>query len=402
MRIAYFVHNLADPAVGKRVRMLASAGDEVHLLGFRRDEKIVDYSGVGVKPVDLGRTLDRNFAQRAVMVLKRCIGVRAWAESIRNCDVIMARNLEMLALAVATRRKFAPGARLVYECLDIHRLLLSKRIWGVVLRAIERTLMRKANLLVISAPAFMSEYFEPRQGVNHGLRLPVLLVENKVLPALDGIDMPRPVSDPPSGPPWRIGWFGMIRCRKSLDLLCDLALRHPHLIHLTIRGRPSRVEFENFDAQVDRAPGISFGGLYDPSELETLYGDVHFNWAIDYFEEDANSSWLLPNRIYEGGAYNAVPIALNQTETARWLKAHGIGVVLGSADRALEAFLLQLTPACYDELKQASRAVPRSAFIADDRDSARLLEALRKATSSSEQAIASPAGTRSPLIESAQ
>ncbi len=184
----------------------------------------------------------------------------------------------------------------------------------------------------------------------------------------------------------------MIRCRKSLDILCDLAIRHPHLIHVTIRGRPSRVEFENFDAQIDRTPGVAFGGLYDPSELETLYGDVHFNWAIDYFEEGANSSWLLPNRIYEGGAYNAVPIALDQTETARWLKALGIGAVLGSTDRALEAFLLQLTPTRYEELKQASRAAPRSAFTADDRDSVRLLNALRKTASSNDRTITLPAG----------
>ena len=39
MRIAYFVHDLSDPAVGRRVRMLRTGGAEVTVLGFRRAER---------------------------------------------------------------------------------------------------------------------------------------------------------------------------------------------------------------------------------------------------------------------------------------------------------------------------------------------------------------------------
>jgi hypothetical protein len=170
----------------------------------------------------------------------------------------------------------------------------------------------------------------------------------------------------------------MIRCRKSLDYLGELARRHPGLMRLTIRGRPSYTEFADFDAQIAQTPGLSFGGAYRPSELGELYGAVHFNWAIDFFEEGANSRWLLPNRIYEGGAYGAIPIAIDGTETARWLQRHGIGVVLPALD-TFETFLLQLGHERFAQLKAASAAVPQSAFMADDRDSARLLEALRRA-----------------------
>jgi succinoglycan biosynthesis protein ExoL len=379
LRIAYLVHNLADPGVGTRVRMLAAFGDEVIPIGFHRDDKFVD-KVAGVDAFDLGRTFDRNFGQRIAMVLKQCVRLRAWAGQIHDCDVLMARNLEMLVLAVLSRWRYASHARLVYECLDIHRLLWSRRIAGRCMRALERLLLRKTDLLVVSSGAFLREYFEPMHDMGRSPRPPVLVVENKLLPALSSeAGIAQPETPLPPGPPWRIGWFGMIRCRKSLDLLCDLASRRPDLVQLTIRGRPSRTEFADFDRQVERTRGVCFGGPYRPAELCSLYRAVHFNWAIDYFEEGANSRWLLPNRLYEGGAYHAVPIALDNTETARWLRRAGIGVQLASGE-ALEAFLSALTPAHYGDLKRASRAAPRDAFIADERDCARLLDALGRAS----------------------
>lgn len=372
MRIAYFVHNFADPAVAKRVRMLRAFGDEVVLLGFHRDEKTIDRVE-GVETIDLGRTFDANLRQRMAAVAKQCLRLRRWGKRIRGCDVIIARNLETLVLAALARWRYAPRARLAYECLDIHRLLLSGGIGGTAMRGLERALLRKTDVTVVSSPAFLREYFAPR----YGAEFPALLVENKLLlPPGPGASSAGTAEALPPGPPWRIGWFGMIRCRKSLDLLCDLALRHPGLLTVTIRGRPSRTEFDDFDAQVARTPGVSFGGTYHPAELESLYGSVHFNWAIDYFEEGANSRWLLPNRIYEGGTYRAVPIALKGNETARWLERLGIGVTLGAAGD-VEDFLTRLTVAGYRELKDASDRAPRAAFLADDADCARLLEGLR-------------------------
>ena len=52
------------------------------------------------------------------------------AEHICHANVILARNLEMLVLAIRARKRYAPQARVVYECLDIHRMLLSNRLHG--------------------------------------------------------------------------------------------------------------------------------------------------------------------------------------------------------------------------------------------------------------------------------
>ena len=372
MRIAYLVHNLADPAVGKRLRMLTALGDDAVAVGFHRDDCF--YREIeGIPAIDLGRTFDLNLSHRAVAIAKECLRLGDWARKISGSDVIIARNLEMLVLAVLARRKYAPQAALVYECLDVHRILLSRQVTGSCMRAVERLLMREADLLMVSSPAFLREYFEPLQNVT-GDKVSSLLMENKLFPAPPAEAIGRELAQPP----WRIGWFGMIRCQKSLDHLCDLARRYPGLIEVTIRGRPTRPAFGDFDGQVERSAGISFAGTYRPEELPALYGGVHFNWAIDFFEEGANSGWLLPNRIYEGGAFSSVPIVLRGTETARWLAGWGIGVCIDDLD-GLAEFLRQLTPLKYAELSRASQAVPRSAFVAGTSDCALLREALKQA-----------------------
>ena len=43
------------------------------------------------------------------------------------------------------------------------------------------------------------------------------------------------------------------------------------------------------------------------------------------------SAWLLPNRIYEGCRYGTVPIAIEGTETARFIAGRDIGFVLKDA-----------------------------------------------------------------------
>jgi hypothetical protein len=133
--------------------------------------------------------------------------------------------------------------------------------------------------------------------------------------------------------------------------------------------------FRNFDEQIAQSPGVSFGGAYRLDELNALYRNVHFNWAIDYFEEGANSALLLPNRIYEGGRHGAVPIASVKTETGRWLQQRGIGVVFDSPRHELGCFLEHLTSGAYARLHLAVRSLPSRTYVADRTDCDGLVKA---------------------------
>src|SRR6185312_13550328 len=130
-------------------------------------------------------------------------------------DVIIGRNLEMLALANRARALMGAEIPVVYECLDIHRLLLGKGAVGKAMRGAERFFGRDAALLLTSSPAFVRNYFEA-----YGqLDAPAMLLQNKMLDVSGTPAAPNMLPLPKAGEPWKIGWFGALRCRKSLKLL---------------------------------------------------------------------------------------------------------------------------------------------------------------------------------------
>ncbi len=351
-RIAYLVHDLGDAAVARRVDGLQAGGAGVAVAGFYR--RAAPASVAGVSALALGRSHDGRLARRALMVLLRLLAPGPLRTLVRGADVVIARNLEMLALAaVLARREQA----VVYECLDIHRKLLSGGPVAAVLRIIERRLLARTARVIVSSPAFERDYFRSRQGWSG----PVDLVENKVAA------LPDPPPLPAAGGPWVIGWFGMLRCRRSLDILAALAARSQGRVRVLVAGLPSPDIFPDFPAAVAKLPGVEYAGPYRPADLPRLYGRVHFAWCIDYFEEGLNSAWLLPNRLYESLAHGAVPVALAEVETGRWLAAAGVGLRLPEGE-ALGRVLGRLTREDHAALAAAARALPREriAFSPDD------------------------------------
>ncbi len=342
VKIAYFAHDLADAAIQRRASMLRQGGAEVRLAGFRRR---ANEAGEPGEAIELGKTQDGRLAARALAVAASAARIEDVAPVVEGADAILARNLEMLALASRARKRFAPHARLVYECLDIHRLLSSKGLPGVALRFLESRLWKSTDAIVTSSPAFVREYFDRR-----GYRKNIFLIENKVL---DTAQIPRArAAARKPGPPWRIGYFGMLRCRRSLDILANTAAALQGKLQVAIRGVPSPAIFQDFHQQFRRVPHVTYYGPYSgAAELAEAYADVHFAWAIDYYEAGLNSEWLLPNRLYESLYFGAIPIALGAAEVGRWLERHGAGVRLpGDGADELLAFLSALTAERYGSL----------------------------------------------------
>jgi len=226
---------------------------------------------------------------------------------------------------------------------------------------------------VTSSPRFVSEYFKPR---NFGRRIKIL--ENKVLLSDYGIGRQ---SQPPrsSGPPWKLGWFGMIRCRRSFEVLRSVAREADGNLQVRIAGRPSPREFPDFERLLAGAPHVRFTGAYRFDELPSLYGDVHFSWAVDYFELGLNSAWLLPNRIYESSLFGAVPVAVEGVETARWLAEKQIGVTLvGQPETSLCNLLRTMTDRRYRELFDALQSIPTTELAETTESCRQLIESFEK------------------------
>jgi|CXWL01.1.fsa_nt_gi hypothetical protein len=335
MNIAYFAHELADAAVRKRVRMLVAADCTVTLLGFERDRGDGAPSGAANALV-LGRTRNAKLVSRIFSVLAAIPRALRAKRRWRNADLIIARNLEMLVLITILARLTPIRARIAYECLDIHRIMFARGLFGASIRAMEQVCLKGVATIITSSPAFEQHHFRDRQHWTG----PVLLAENKVL-ALTPLAEQRA---PPESPPWIIAWCGVLRCRRSFEALRALVSAQNGRVHVELWGAPARDQFPDFHEVVAATPHLRFHGAYRSEDLATIYAQAHFAWVIDFYEADGNSQWLLPNRLYESLAFGSTPIALAGVETARWLQLRSVGVVLEAPlEASLDAFMAELT-----------------------------------------------------------
>lgn len=359
LKVLYLVPNLADPATARRIDMLRLGGATIDVVGFRRAGTAVPRLDVGTY-LELDETFDARFVQRLTATVRASAGLRRWVTRLQEPDLIIARNLEMLALASRLQDHWAGAPALVYECLDIHRLMLRQDAVGTAMRAAEQHWSKKASLLITSSPAFLRNYFDI-----HGAP-PAQVVENKVLWDGSARGVNPALAASAAGSPLRIGWFGALRCARSLAALDGLATAMQGKVEVVLRGRPALNEFDDFPAAVAGRPHLHFEGPYrNPDDLPAIYSDVHLAWAIDFFEAGQNSQWLLPNRIYEGCLHGAIPVALAGTETAAFIERHGIGIVLPDiAPETLRAMLGGLTPERLATLARAVAALPPEHFAA--------------------------------------
>lgn len=372
LELIFFGHDARDAAVQRRIEAFDRAGVHVQAFTMRRGEAVA----ATWDNVDLGETRDAAFGQRVTALLRARPTVLTRRAALARADVIYARNLDMLMLAHWARQMSGSTARLVYECLDVHRLLAREDLLGAGLRMLERRLLDDTTLVVVSSPAFVREHFERR----HPGRSRTTLVENR-LPW--GRDYgPRSVGEEVGDGPLRIGWFGNLRCQRSLSLLLAAADSFPDRLQVTLRGAPAHAVLPDFERQIAGRGNVKFAGRYDwPRDLPAIYAGVDLVWAGDFHDPSANSKWLLPNRLYEGGYYATPPLAPSDCETGRWIDAHDIGFTLAEPlQETLPAFLRDLTPASIAAARRRLLAAPMSWFVQPENELAEVLDEVMSGT----------------------
>jgi succinoglycan biosynthesis protein ExoL len=316
-RIAFFGHDAADAAVRRRVQGFRDDGlDVVGFMMRRRDDVSTEWENV-----DLGRTFDGNYAQRVKSIFSGAKRAAAERDKLAKADVIYARNLDMLATAFLAKRHTGLKTPVIYESLDVHRLLTRKDAIGLAFRRLEGALLARTRRLVVSSPGFLENHFE----VRHKGQYTASLIENRLAAGADYGTRPSREA-PASDGTLRIGWIGVLRCKRSLGLLIDLAKALGPKVRIVMHGMPARTEIPDFDERIQGLENVEFHGRYKaPEDLAKIYSNLDLVWAGDFMEAGYNSVWLLPNRLYEGGYYGVPPIAPAGTQTAKWALERGIG-----------------------------------------------------------------------------
>lgn len=324
--VAFFGPERTDARSVKRIAALADQGWQVLGFTFHRDRGQPDPPPAW-ENIHLGTTYNRRYLQRIWAILRGFCVVFAQRRRLRESAALYAINPDNALLALFGRLVCGRRVPLVVEIADIQPAMTGSGVVSRVLRALERFVLNRSQLLLTTSPGFIRNYFTPVQAYAG----PVFLLENKIYPASalisNRIPRTRPVS---GGAPWVIGYFGVFRCARSLEIIRTLAERFPDRVKFVLRGIPAGVDEGLFREMVSELPNIDYGGPYRyPDQLPELYAAVDMNWCFDFSASGGNSTWLLPNRIYEGGLFHCPALAYENTETAAWLATNGLGWFFG-------------------------------------------------------------------------
>ncbi len=371
-KLVFFGHNRKDAAIVRRVHAFMNVGVDVTGFMFRRDGE-PEQPGPAWKNVDLGMVEHCQHAQRIWTLLRAIWRSASHRNLLRNADIVYARNLDMLALAfVGLIFVGKDRPKIVYECLDVHAAMTKSGFAGAVIRWFERLALRHIDLLVVSSPGFIRNYFDPIQNY----RGPHTLLENKIYFADEIVARPAPEELPQNfTEPLTIAWVGILRCQATLDLLKQLAHAEGDKVLIRFHGIISEFLIPDFKAQIEPFANIVYEGPYQwPQGLVKAYQGVHLVWAQELSWSGHNSDWLLPNRIYEGSYFGALSLCVDGTETGRVVGERGLGYVLAdSQPQTLIDFVRSLD---FEDILVKRRALmnqPASNFMADSDDARDLI-----------------------------
>lgn len=373
--VAFFGHDSTELTVIKRARAFRAAGLVVRGFTFRRDKLNRDYRPEW-DDLNLGTTVDRHYGRRLMKLISALPVLLRARRRLRLAGLFYARNIDMAGLALAARWLSGSDAPFVYEVLDVQRVFSGDGITSKLFRALERSILARTDLLVVSSPGFIDAYFAPRQN----FRGRWFLLENKVFGLAPEIIRQRPSEAAPGGPPlppdgpWVIKWLGNLRCPRSPALLREVAEALGPRVRIELHGYPTETGPERFMAMIGGMANVVYRGEYrSPEDLPAIYGEAHFAWAFDYLDAGTNSDWLLPNRFYEAGFFGVPALAAAGTETGRKVAALRAGFVVGEpVGAAMSTLLRDLTPERYGRCRRDLLRLPVSTFL-DEGDTAAMV-----------------------------
>jgi succinoglycan biosynthesis protein ExoL len=375
-RLAFFCPDVAETSTLTRAQQFIDQGYDVTVFGFRRKRYNMAYQPEWPH-VPLGNTADGKYWQRLRALAGALPILFANRPTLKQATVFYARNIDQLLLALLARLIVWSKAPIAYEVLDIPPILMGRGMSAVLLRLIERLCLRRTRVLVLSSPGFHRGYYKAIQKY----RGEWFLLENKLHPTITGLA--ARVSSAEKRPeaglnrPWVVGYFGLIRGEATFDLMTRLAARLRDKVVFRFRGVLTTVDQEKFDRTLRQHGNMVYGGPYRPyRDLEELYRDVDFAWALDLENADHNSRWLLPCRFYEAGYFGVPCLAVHGFEVGSLLERHRVGWTFDQPlEDSLVRFFESITSSDYNHIRGRLRSVPTDTFVADC-DIARLAEIL--------------------------
>ena len=316
----FFTTALEHTTFRKTALMLQNEGAQVTMLGFTRNN-FPTSSSQELLVESLGSLSHGSYFTRILKLLKFLSVLRKRA---KQHDVIYSFTLDTLLISklalVGQKKKW------VYQIQDIRAIYFGDSWKNKLARFLERTLLKRVDLLVVSSLDFYIGHF--KKNYNFDERR-VHVVENKLI---KGSVKPEVASKPSSGK-ISIGYFGVMRCIRSWDILREFAKLNPNKVEVYLRGKTLAVP--TLTEEVKDIANVEYGGVYkSPDDLNELYNKVDIVWACYPYSDQSFGNWQMARtiRFYEACAFGKPVIVQKGTPQAKDALQHNLGLEIDMAD----------------------------------------------------------------------
>ncbi len=354
MKIVFLLPDISSRYCLKRVYLLESLGIQTEVLGFSRgyfsEEKFHGETD------SLGQLSEGHYFNRIFRFIYSLPKVR---KVTKTADVLYAFGQDLLGLGIIAMVLTNKKLKIVCEIADIQPALTCRGLYSRILRFVERILLKKVDLLVVTSEAFVTGYFQDIQGITE---MPYQVIENKVdeesLISSKVIEVNDRYSDV-----LRIGYFGLLRCRRSWEILRLAALKGGGRISIYLRGV---IPWDDMRIEMQNCLNVVYDGTYvSPDELSEIYGQTDMVWACFPYEGQkmGNWSWARTNRFYEACYFKKAMFVQKGTEDSRVVEnlRFGVSLDLKDIEMCVEQ-ILKIDPLELTQWKKNLEQLPKNIY----------------------------------------
>lgn len=352
-RVLCILSVIGDTKDAKRIEILQSAGFVVSVAAFER--KYYPSRIPNCEIVTLGFVEDGKYLKRILTMLKASIILRNLAT--KN-DLVYALSPDLGILAYYSM--FGIKKHFVIDVADIRDIQVSKTIFAKIFRKIEKFVVEKASLLVVTSEAFITNYYK---GMLNAKLKDYFVIENKVDYKINRNFAKREFNDK-----IRLGYFGVLRDKWTLELLIALAVSYNNKFEVVLAGINN---IKNIDLNYKDIENLKYLGPYNsPTDLPANYNNVDVI-VVFYPEEGSTPEWFeakricRSNRFYEGIYFNKPLIAFSFSEDGRNINKYNIGLTIDNYDKkqSIEKINHYLTSENLEVWAQNQRQLPEDIYI---------------------------------------
>ena len=313
LRILYALPTVGHPRDSKRIAMLQNMGFQVEAVAFERKShkgRMPTCSVEIVGVIDHGRYLKR--------MIKMMVASPSVRRAIKSNDVVYASGPDMALFCLASGMGLCRP--IILEVGDVRDLQTADGFRSRLIRTMDKYTADSCHLLIL-------------QGV--------------------------PLADRPL----RIGYFGLLRCEESWQVLTSLAKRRPKDVEIVVAGYP--IYPADLPLQAEKYSNVVYKGKYRlPDDLPSLYHGVDLTWVVYPNRNGWGFRWARTNRFYESCFYQKPMISRSGSADAVEIQRYGVGLIIENNDTdGIVDALSNITPEDMDLWRKNLAQVPPEVYL---------------------------------------